>query len=74
MKPLRLEEVTSKALDASGLDRYQLAVAVAQRSKALENGAQSKLNLDLKTTKAADLALLEIAEGMITVKDILEVE
>lgn len=74
MTSLRLEEVTSKALDASGLDRYQLAVAVAQRSKALENGAQSKLNLDLKTTKAADLALLEIAEGMITVKDILEVE
>lgn len=74
MTQFRLEEITAKALEISGLDRYQLAVAVAQRSKSLENGAQSKLNFDLKTTKAADLALMEIAEGLISVKEIRQID
>lgn len=68
MKNMRLEEVTAKALNTANIDRYQLAIAVAQRAKELENGAQSKLNLDLKTTKSADLALMEIAEGLVTIK------
>jgi DNA-directed RNA polymerase subunit omega len=45
-----------------------LAIAVAARSKDLLNGAKSKLNVDLKTMKAADLALMEIAEGVVTIK------
>ena len=68
MTNLRLEEITAKALKSANVDRYQLAIAVAQRAKELENGAQSKLNLDLKTTKSADLALMEIAEGLVVVK------
>lgn len=68
MTNMRLEEITAKALDSTGVDRYQLAIAVAQRAKELENGAQSRLNLDLKTVKSADLALMEIAEGLVTVK------
>jgi len=68
MKNMRLEEITAKALNAAGIDRYQLAVAVAQRAKELENGAQSKLNIDLKSVKSADLALMEIAEGLLTIK------
>lgn len=68
MTNMRLEEITAKALETANVDRYQLSIAVAQRAKELENGAQSKLNLDLKTTKSADLALMEIAEGLITIK------
>ncbi len=68
MTNMRLEEITAKALDKAGIDRYQLAIAVAQRAKELENGAQSKLNLDLKKTKATDLALMEIAEGLVLIK------
>lgn len=68
MKTMRLEEITAKALDTTGADRYQLAIAVAQRAKALENGAQSRLNFDLKMVKSTDLALMEIAEGLIALK------
>ncbi len=70
MKNLRLEEIIAKALKRADIDRYRLAIAVAQRSKELENGAVSKLNLDLKDVKSADLALMEIAEGIITIVDI----
>ncbi len=65
---MRLETLTAKALQIEGLDRYQLAIAVAKRADELLDGAQSKLNIDLKTIKAADLALMEIAEGVISVK------
>ncbi len=65
---MRLETLTAKALEIEGLDRYQLAIAVAKRADELLNGAQSKLNIDLKTIKAADLALMEISEGVISVK------
>jgi DNA-directed RNA polymerase subunit omega len=65
---MRLEELTAKALETANIDRYQLALAVAKRSDELLNGAQSKLNVDIKSVKAADLALMEIAEGLVTVK------
>jgi len=65
---MRIEELTAKALDTANLDRYQLAIAVAKRSNELQNGASSKLNIDLKTIKPADLALMEIAEGLVVIK------
>lgn len=65
---MRLEELTAKALDTAGIDRYQLALAIAKRSDELHDGAPSKLNIDPKTIKPADLALMEIAEGLIVVK------
>ncbi|MCL4431841.1 MAG: DNA-directed RNA polymerase subunit omega [Epsilonproteobacteria bacterium] len=65
---MRLEKLTAKALETANIDRYQLALAVAKRSEQLQNGATSKLNVDLKKMKAADVALMEIAEGHITIK------
>ncbi|MBU1643132.1 DNA-directed RNA polymerase subunit omega [bacterium] len=65
---MRTEELTAKALQTANIDPYMLAIAVAKRSKDLLNGAKSKLNVDLKTMKAADLALMEIAEGVVTIK------
>ena len=65
---MRLEELTAKALETAGVDRYQLAIAVAKRADALQNGDSSKLNVDTKAYKPADLALMEIAEGVVTIK------
>lgn len=64
---MRLEEMTAKALETAGIDRYQLALAVAKRAEELHNGATTKLNIDPKTMKPTDLALMEIAEGVITI-------
>ena len=65
---MRLEELTAKALEVTGVDRYQLAIAVAKRSDQIQNGDTSKLNVDPKAYKPADLALMEIAEGVISIK------
>ena len=71
---MRTEELTAKALQTANIDPYQLAIAVAKRSEDLLNGAKSKLNVDLKTMKAADLALMEIAEGVVTIKGFVDKE
>jgi DNA-directed RNA polymerase subunit omega len=69
---MRTEELTAKALQTANIDPYQLAIAVAKRSEQLLNGAKSKLNVDLKTMKAADLALMEISEGVVTIKGFVD--
>ncbi len=71
---MRTEELTAKALQIANIDPYQLAIAVAKRSEELLNGAKSKLNVDLKTMKAADLALMEIAEGVVRIKGFVDNE
>ena len=71
---MRTEELTAKALEIANIDPYQLAIAVAKRSEELLNGAKSKLNVDLKSIKAADLALMEIAEGVVTIKGFVDNE
>lgn len=64
----KVEELTAKILaDNPNMDRYQLAMAVSKRADELLNGASSKLSAS-KNVKVADLALMEIAEGLIIVK------
>jgi len=71
---MKVEQLTAKVLeDNPNMDRYQLAIAVAKRTDELLNGASSKLNA-LKNTKAADLALMEIAEGLIVIKGFKDIE
>lgn len=66
---MKIEELTAKILTENpNLDRYQLAIAVAARCDELENGAQSKLSVNTNSIKAADLALMEIAEGLVVIK------
>jgi len=66
---MKIEELTAKVLnDNPSLDRYQLAIAVARRCDELENGAVSKLNVNTSRIKSSDLALMEIAEGLVVVK------
>lgn len=69
---MRLEQLTAKALETANIDRYQLALAVAKRSEQLQNGAPTKMNVDMKKVKAADVALMEIAEGFITIKGFVD--
>jgi len=71
---MRVEVLTAKALKHGDIDRYQLALAVAKRAKQLQNGAQSKLNVDIKKMKPADLALMEIAEGLISISGFIDKE
>jgi len=66
---MKVEVLTAKILDENPqVDRYQLALAIAKRADELADGATSKLNIDPKTIKFADLALMEIAEGLVVIK------
>ena len=72
---MKTEELTAKILKNNpNMDNYQLAIAVSKRSDQLLNGASSKLNIDPKSVKAADLALMEIAEGLVTIKGFVDIE
>ncbi len=72
---MKTEELTAKVLqDNPSMDNYQLALAVAKRMDELLNGATSKLNIDPKSVKAADLALMEIAEGLVKIKGFVDLE
>jgi DNA-directed RNA polymerase subunit omega len=71
---MKVEVLTAKILDNNpNMDRYQLAIAVAKRTDQLLNGATSKLNVS-KNIKAADLALMEFAEGLVTIKGFVDIE
>ena len=72
---MNTEELTAKILiDNPNMDRYQLAIAVSTRCDQLENGAQSKLSVNTSVIKSADLALMEIAEGLVVVKGFVDIE
>ena len=72
---MKVEELTAKILTENpNMDNYQLALAVAKRCDELQNGATSKLNIDPNSIKPADLALMEIAEGLIVVKGFVDLE
>ncbi|EHE0558857.1 DNA-directed RNA polymerase subunit omega [Campylobacter upsaliensis] len=68
----RIEEVTAKALEKMGNDRYRLALVVAQRAEQLANGAVPLVSLDKNKIKFADIALFEIAEDKITLEGFIE--
>jgi len=72
---IKTEELTAKILaDNPAIDNYQVAIAVATRCDELENGAHSKLNIDPKSIKSADLALMEIAQGLVVIKGFIDIE
>ncbi|MBA1438258.1 MAG: DNA-directed RNA polymerase subunit omega [Epsilonproteobacteria bacterium] len=70
---MKIEELTAKVLNENpSMDRYKLAMAVAKRSDELENGATSKLSISNSNIKSTDLALMEIAEGLIKVEGFIK--
>lgn len=64
---MKIEKLTAQALERVDFDRYLLAVAVGKRAEAIARGATPLVNMDPKTDKFADIALVEIAEGKIIV-------
>ncbi|MDD5156615.1 DNA-directed RNA polymerase subunit omega [Sulfurimonas sp.] len=70
---MKVEVLTAKILnDNPNIDRYQLAIAIAKRTDELLNGAISKLSAS-KNIKASDLALMEMAEGLVKVKGFINI-
>jgi DNA-directed RNA polymerase subunit omega len=66
---MKTEELTAQILKNNpNLDSYRIAIAVATRCDELQNGAQSKLNIDPSSIKPADLALMELAQGLVVIK------
>jgi len=68
---MRLEQIVSKALKQVDNDNYVLSLMVSQRANELANGSEPLI--DTKKTpnlKATDIALMEIAEGLIKLENI----
>ena len=66
---MRLEQIAAKALENLNHDRYLLAKTIGKRSEELNKGAKPLVEgMDIKTHKATDIALREIAEGKLQVE------
>ena len=67
---MRIEQVNAKALERVNYDRYLLAQAVAKRVDELLKGAKPLVDLPKKNMQLTEIAILEIAEGLIKVEEI----
>ncbi|MEY4504219.1 MAG: hypothetical protein RL154_512 [Pseudomonadota bacterium] len=66
---MRIEQINAMALKYADGDRYVLATAVNKRVDELYKGALTLLtDMDTKKMKHVDIALMEIAQGLITVR------
>ena len=70
---MRLEKVIYKAMQNANDDSYLLSIMVAQRANKLAEGAEPMVKVDKEKTKLTDIALMEIAEGLVTLNSIQEV-
>lgn len=68
----RIEEITAKALEFTGQDRYQLVMLVSKRAEQLSNGAEPLIKADKNKQKLTDIALMEIAEGKVRLESITD--
>ncbi len=64
---MRLEKIAAKALEKVNYDRYLLSVAVAKRANELALGAEPLVNVDIKKYKYTDIAIMEVAEGVLKI-------
>ena len=69
---MRLEKVIAQALKHAGDDHYVLSLMVAKRANELSEGAEPMIKADKKKEKLTDIALMEIAEGLIELDRIVE--
>jgi len=67
---MRIEQINAKALERVNYDRYLLAQAVSKRVNELLNGAKPLVNLPKKNMQLTEIAIMEIAEGLIKVKEV----
>lgn len=66
---MKIEKLTAQALERIDFDRYLLAIAVGKRAEEISKGATPLVNMDPKTEKFADIALVEIAEGKLIISN-----
>ncbi|MBL0686629.1 MAG: DNA-directed RNA polymerase subunit omega [Sulfurospirillum sp.] len=69
---MRTEKITAKALKFLDDDRYKLALLVAKRAEQLANGADILIKKEDANSKFTDIALLEIAEGKVSIESFLD--
>lgn len=69
---MRLEKVAAKALEKANYNRYLLSAAVSKRANEIAAGAEPLVNMDPKKEKYADIAITEIAEGLIKIEGLKE--
>lgn len=65
---MRTEKITAKALEFVNDDRYKLALLVSKRAEQLSNGAEPLVKVDKSNNKFTDIALLEVAEGKVSIE------
>jgi len=66
---VRLEQIAAKALENMNHDRYLLSKVIGKRAEELNNGATPLIEgVDIKTHKATDIAIMEIAENRLKVE------
>jgi DNA-directed RNA polymerase subunit omega len=64
---MRLEQITAEALTHVNNNRYLLATAVSKRVEQLLNGAKPLVNRDISKVEPTNIAIEEIAKGLIKV-------
>ncbi|MBP3223916.1 MAG: DNA-directed RNA polymerase subunit omega [Campylobacter sp.] len=70
---MRTEQIIAKALKVTGGDRYKLSLMTSKRTEELAAGATPLVeNIDTRNMKFADIAILELAEGKITLDGIID--
>ena len=69
---IRLEERISKALKQVDNDRYILAIAVGQRADELSKGAKPLLEHNTQKMKYTDIAIDEIASGLLKIEGLVD--
>ena len=67
---MRIEQINAQALEKVNYDRYLLAQAVSKRVNELLNGAKPLVELPKKNMQPTEIAILEIAKGLIKVNEI----
>lgn len=71
---MRLEERISKALKKVDNDRYILSLAVGQRADQLSRGAKPLLEQNTLNMKYTDIAIDEIASGLLVIEGLVDKE
>ncbi|APW65105.1 MULTISPECIES: DNA-directed RNA polymerase subunit omega [Arcobacteraceae] len=71
---MRLEERMSQALKQVNNDRYILAIAVGQRADELSKGAKPLLEQNTQKMKYTDIAIDEIASGLLKIEGLVDKE
>ena len=69
---MRLEKVIATALKNANEDHYVLSLMVAKRANELAEGAEPMIKADKNKMKLTDIALYEIAEGLVVLDKIIE--